>query len=168
MKKTLVHYTIAGILFTSILGTLSHFLYEWSGNNLYVGLFTPVNESIWEHMKLIFFPMLLYFQFENIMVEKYPPSLLCANSASILIGTLLIPTIFYTYSGILGAHYAVLDIATFYLSVILAFVIRYLLTKKRISKTHCRWLMALVLLTLVCFFIFTFNPPDLGLFQPPA
>lgn len=167
MKKNLYHYTLSGIVFTSILGTLAHFLYEWSGNNPLVGLFTPVNESVWEHMKLLFFPMLLYFLFEKMMLEPYPDSLICANAAALLIGTGLIPTIFYTYSGVLGKNYAILDIATFYISVILAFLIRYKLSKKRISKTHCRWLTASVLLILVCFVIFTFHPLTLGLFRIP-
>ena len=58
--KELKSYTIAGIFFVLILGCLSHFFYEWSSNNFIVGLFAPVSESTWEHMKLIFFPMLLY------------------------------------------------------------------------------------------------------------
>ncbi|MCI6019517.1 MAG: DUF6512 family protein, partial [Clostridiales bacterium] len=51
---------IIGTLFVLILGTLSHFFYEWSNQNFFVGLVSPVNESTWEHMKLLFFPMLLY------------------------------------------------------------------------------------------------------------
>lgn len=39
-------YTIIGILFVLTTGTLAHFLYDWTGNNTVVGLFTPVNESI--------------------------------------------------------------------------------------------------------------------------
>ena len=53
-------YTIAGAVFVLIAGTVSHFVYEWSGNRPAVGLFFPVNESVWEHMKLVFFPMLFY------------------------------------------------------------------------------------------------------------
>ncbi len=51
---------VIGIFFVLITGTLAHFLYEWTGKNFIAGLFTPVNESIWEHMKLIFFPILAY------------------------------------------------------------------------------------------------------------
>lgn len=54
---------IIGILFVLVTGTLSHFLYDWSGRLPVVGLFAPVNESVWEHMKLLFFPMLLYALF---------------------------------------------------------------------------------------------------------
>ena len=55
--KGLKSYIITGIIFVSIVGTLFHFVYEWSGNNILIGLFTPINESIWEHTKLIFFPI---------------------------------------------------------------------------------------------------------------
>lgn len=51
-------------LFISILGTLLHFTYEWSQNNAIVGLFSAVNESTWEHLKLLFFPMLFLTLFE--------------------------------------------------------------------------------------------------------
>ena len=52
-------YFIGGILFTAILGTLSHFFYDWTGQGALIGLISPVNESTWEHMKLVFFPLLL-------------------------------------------------------------------------------------------------------------
>ena len=52
-----ISLTIAGILCVSILGTLLHFTYRWSGRNPLIGLIAPVNESVWEHMKLLFFPM---------------------------------------------------------------------------------------------------------------
>lgn len=61
--KTLRRYTVIGILFVMLTGTLAHFLYDWSGKHAVVGLFSPVNESVWEHMKLLFFPMLLYSLF---------------------------------------------------------------------------------------------------------
>lgn len=60
MQKKLLAFIIIGVLVTSVLGTLFHFTYDWSGQNFLVGLFTPVSESTWEHMKLLFFPMLLY------------------------------------------------------------------------------------------------------------
>ena len=51
--------TIIGILFVAIFGTLLHFMYEWSGHKRFVSIFAAVNESTWEHLKLVFFPMLL-------------------------------------------------------------------------------------------------------------
>lgn len=76
--KHLKHYTIIGIIFATIMGTLAHFLYDWSGKNRVVGLFTPVNESVWEHMKLLFFPMLLY---TLLMIFKFRKQYPCISSA---------------------------------------------------------------------------------------
>ena len=59
MKK-LKKYVWIGILFCLILGSLSHFFYSWTLSNPIVGIFCPVSESAWEHMKLVFFPVLLY------------------------------------------------------------------------------------------------------------
>ena len=50
---------LSRFLFISVLGVLLHFTYEWSGDNPIVALFSAVNESTWEHLKLLFFPMLL-------------------------------------------------------------------------------------------------------------
>lgn len=89
--KHLKQYTIIGIFFVLITGTLAHFLYDWTGNNYIVGPFTPINESIWEHMKLLFFPMLIY---SLIMILKFHEKYSCITSTlgfGILAGALLIP-----------------------------------------------------------------------------
>ena len=52
---------ILGTVFVLITGTISHFIYDWSGQNYILGLIFPTNESTWEHMKLVFFPMLRFF-----------------------------------------------------------------------------------------------------------
>ena len=76
--KQLKTDTIIGILFVIITGTLSHFFYDWSGNSRIAGFVTPVNESVWEHMKLLFFPMLLYALFMIFRLrEEYPLEKIC-------------------------------------------------------------------------------------------
>ena len=58
-SNKLIKAELIVILFSLVLGTLLHFTYEWSGENLFVGSFSAVNESVWEHLKLVFFPMLI-------------------------------------------------------------------------------------------------------------
>ena len=71
--------------FISILGVLLHFTYEWSNDNPAVGLFSAVNESTWEHLKLIFFPMLLLttmeFLWAHIKDKPLPEHLIDCASA---------------------------------------------------------------------------------------
>ena len=51
--RTLKTNLIVGFIFVSILGTLWHFVYEWSGDFRLLGFIAPINESTFEHMKLI-------------------------------------------------------------------------------------------------------------------
>lgn len=164
----LKRYTITGIIFVVITGIISHFIYEWSGKSFLLGLFFPVNESTWEHMKLSFFPMLLYSVYTDKKIgHDYP----CAAPAFLfgsLLGSFFIPVIFYTYSGILGQNYLALDIATFILSILIAFTAAYQLTLSCRLKPYTKALKLIVVITAVCFFIFTYYPPSLGVFIDPT
>lgn len=160
-------YTIIGILFVIITGTISHFIYEWSGNNFILGFFFPVNESTWEHMKLCFFPMLLYAFYMNRKLKATYPCISSALLFGTLSGTCLIPVLFYTYSGILGQNYTVLDISTFVISVLFAFVAVYRMTIHCNADAYLFPLKLCVFLTTICFFLFTYLPPDIGIFDNP-
>ena len=117
----------AGILFTLILGTLLHFTYHWSGENPFVALFSPVNESVWEHLKLLFFPVLLYTFFEIIVLYKGSGHFLTSRLLAVCMGMFFIVSSFFTYTGLFGQDFFVLDILIFVFSVLLTFLLsRYL------------------------------------------
>lgn len=165
--KSLKSYMIAGALFVSILGTLLHFAYEWSGNNFFVGLFTPVNESIWEHTKLIFFPMLLYSVYLNKKLKDMYPCIHSAMNFGALLGVFLIIVLFYTYSGVTGFNADFINVAIFYLSVILSFYIAYMLTLSCKANKYAD-ILKLLCIFMVCLFItFTLYPPNIPLFIVP-
>ena len=170
---SLKRYTIAGLIFVLITGTLVHFAYEWSGCNRLLGLFFPVSESTWEHMKLVFFPLLLYSLFMTHKLKDSYPCIRCSLMCGIITGTFLIPVIFYSYSGILARNYMFLDIATFTVSVIAAFAVIYRLTGKCIYNGKCIPLVTVLLTITVAvmfagFVVFTYAPPQLGIFEKPA
>ena len=58
-KKFRRHLFI-GMLIVAALGTLFHFAYDFTGQNRLIGLFVAINESTWEHMKLLFFPLFFF------------------------------------------------------------------------------------------------------------
>ncbi len=158
---------IKGILFVSVLGTIFHFVYEWSGNNIFVGVFAPINESIWEHTKLIFFPMLIYYFYLQRKIGTKFPSVKRAVISGTLFGVWLIISLFYTYSGIIGFNFAFADISIFYISVILSF---YIVFKNLISckeNKHSVILKILLLIMIFLYIIFTFYPPNIPLFAVP-
>lgn len=164
----LKRYIIEGIIFVLITGSIAHFIYDWSGENALIGFLVPINESIWEHMKLCFFPMLLYSFY---MIYKLEPDYPCISSSSmfgVLLITFLIPVLFYTYSGILGANYAIFDIGTFIVSVIISFVAVYKLTLSCKVASYETLFKLLILILAMCFFIFTYHPLNIGIFAEPT
>lgn len=185
IKNSLIRYCVYGFFFVSILGTLSHFFYDWSVQNPIVGFFCPVSESTWEHMKLVFFPMLLYYPFVYKKLGTAYPLVSSVYPWSILLGTHVVPIMFYTYSGILGFQIMFVDILIFYASVLLAFLFFYYLTKDYPAPFKCQnyeqkhpkrnkcflklkpLLNLLVVITICLFIIFTNHPPKLAIFQSP-
>lgn len=166
--KQLKLYTIIGILFVLIIGSIAHFLYEWTGNNTIIGLFVPVTESVWEHMKLLFFPMLLYFFILFIPLKKTYPCAVSSFCFGILLGTFLIPIFFYIYTAIIGQSILFIDIGIFVLSTILSFYAMYQFTQSCKLKPYTFWLCSLVLFLLICFVVFTYHPPESALFADPT
>lgn len=150
-----------------ILGSISHFLYEYSGKYVLFALFCPVNESVWEHLKLLFFPFLLLTVFN--WYKMRPPALpffyyrflgvLCGMAATLIL--------FYTYTGIIGRHFLFLDLLIFAFSVFFAFYTSQSFQRKRLPPPVPEVVFSFWTILCVCFFIFTCYPPDLALFFPP-
>lgn len=154
----------------SIIGTLSHFIYEWTGKPYLIGLFFPVNESTWEHLKLLFFPSLIYFAVVYFTLKEKPKNYISATAISIIAGMLSIVVMFYTYQGVLGRNIDFLNILIYFLGVIMTVYImqRILKTQSYSSGTANVISLFFLLLTAILFVSFSFNPPSLGIFLPPA
>lgn len=156
---------LTGILFTLILGVLLHFFYEWSGKNPFAALFSPVSESVWEHLKLLFFPALVYTFFEIIVLFKISNHFLTVRIISLLLGMFFIISAFFTYTGIFGRNFLVLDILIFILSVLITFCFsRWLEVRHPGFQLPLLANYALLLLLIIFFFSFTFRPPSLPFF----
>ena len=167
MKQLKLWFAL-GAIFVSITGTLSHFLYSWTGENFFVGLFSPVSESVWEHMKLLFFPMLLYCAFGAWIYRRQIRCIVSALCLGITAGTLLIPVFFYAYTFILGRNIFLLDIGTFVLSTVIAFRLAFQLAVSYRAKPYILLSCVMVGVLFACFLWFTNHPPDIGLFSAYA
>lgn len=154
----------------SIIGTLSHFVYKWTGKPYLIGLFFPVNESTWEHLKLLFFPRLIYFAVVYFTLKEKPKNYISATAISIIAGMVSIVVMFYTYQGVLGRNIDFLNILIYFLGVAVTIYImqRILKTQSFSSGTANIISLFFLLLTAILFVSFSFNPPSLGIFLPPA
>lgn len=165
-----VNRNIIAFFVISILGTLGHFLYDITGENSIIGLFFSVNESTWEHLKLLFFPALLYFTFEYFKYGKNQKNFIRAAALSILFGMLTIVVLFYTYKGILGKNIDFINIAIYYIGVIATLLKRKKLLEngKTENQTADKFYLGILMIFILLFMVWTNNPPSLGIFTPPV
>ena len=167
MKRRLLIWELVGFCWTVAAGTALHFLYKWSGSNLMVAAFSAVNESTWEHMKLLLMPFFLFSVTQFWFITQ--PNFLAVRGISAWVGTLLIPVLFYTYTGILGKHVLWMDIAVFVLAAGMMVALDAFWLRRNCFSAGWQQLLGTVLLWgLVFLFVwFTYRTPELALFQDP-
>lgn len=168
MKSSLSLWQFAGFVFTCLFGTLFHFLYEWTKSVAFAP-FCAVNESTWEHMKIIFFPMLIFAVIEYFIWGKTEPCFWWIKCIGIVSGTLLVPILFYTYNGAFGKSPDFVNVLIFFISAGLAYWIETWLFKADVLLYKASFIAVIILSILgVAFVYFTFAPLTLPLFQDPV
>ena len=166
MKKSLKQWQISGFIFASITGVLLHFLYDWTKQSILVAPFSAVNESIWEHMKLLFFPMFVFGLAENKFIGRIYNNFWRAKLAGTLIGLLVIPTIYYAYTGALGVNADWFNIVIFFIAAAIAYYLETLLMKSDINFCKSSTMAFKILCIIaVLFIVLTFVQPKIRLFQ---
>jgi len=170
MESRLRRWQLGGFLFTCAAGTLLHFLYDWSGGNSLLAAISAVNESVWEHMKILFVPMFIVALMEMaIFAERYH----CfwrGKLCGVLLGLIIIPSVYYTYTGALGLRVSWLDILTFYAAAAAAYLVetRLLLRCSRPSSGMEFGAMLLIWALAFAFLFLTYIPPQIPVFQDPV
>lgn len=144
---------------------LSHFLYKWLPNSLFA-IFFPVNESIWEHMKMIFTSIILYGIIDYIILYKFNIkynnffiSLFVTALISIPIYLSIYLPIFYK----MGENMFI-NIGLMLLVIILVEVIGYYIMRMKSCKIGNYISMILIIISYIVFGYLTYNPPKYEIF----
>ena len=167
MKRQIGLWQLFGFAVTSISGTILHFLYEWLEGARWIASFSGVNESTWEHMKLLFWPMLIYAAVQSFFMRERE-DFWCIKLRGIVLGIALIPLIFYTYNGVFGKSPDWINIAIFFVSAAIVYIYETVQFKKEPSPCKNPTLSIAVLCAIAALFvIFTFYPPKINLFKDP-
>ena len=167
MNRSIRLWQFFGFAVTSLGGTLLHFLYDWLGEAVWVAPFSGVNESTWEHMKLLFWPMFLYAIVQSFFF-KDRGDFWCVKLRGNLLGLALIPLLFYTYNGVVGRSPDWINIAIFFISAAAAYLYETRLFEQgTVACRRSRWAVAVLCLIGVLFVVFTFATPEIGVFRDP-
>ena len=167
MKRTVWLWALFGFAVTALGGTLLHFVYDVTGKSFFAAPFSGVNESTWEHMKLLFWPMFLFSIVQSFFFKDYE-SFWCVKLRGSVLGLVLIPAVFYIYNGVIGKSPDFVNIAIFFVAAAFAYAyeakhLNSLDTDCKSPKTALFILCAIALL----FVLFTFNTPKLEIFRDP-
>ena len=166
-KTSILRYELVGMVFIIILGTLLHFTFELSGFQELVGVFSAVNESVWEHLKIAFMPSILFAIIEYRYLYKRTNNFFFAKALGIYAMMVIIPVIFYTYT-IFIEHNLTIDILSFMFAIIVGQLVSYkMLTFKKLSKNLKLISIVSLAILALAFVVFTFYPPQIQLFQDP-
>ena len=166
MKRSILRWELIGIAVISILGSVLHFAFEWSGNWPPMGVIAAVNESVWEHLKIAFWPALFYALFEYPFLRGLTKNFVIAKATGIYVMPVAIVVLFYSYTAIIGGGILIVDILIFVVAVALGQLTSYkLLTLGRLPPCLDKVGLALVIVLAVAFGLLTFYPPHLPIFK---
>ena len=167
MKRSIALWQWMGFAVTAFFGTILHFLYEWLGDAVWIAPFSGVNESTWEHMKLLFWPMFVFAIAESFFFRERE-DFWSVKVRGILLGLAFIPVLFYTYNGVVGHSPDWINIAIFFISAAVSYLYesRLFNSEKIHRRTHGS-AIAVLCTVAVLFVVFTFFTPELGIFKDP-
>jgi hypothetical protein len=166
MKRSVLRWELIGIGVIFFVGAVFHFLFEWAGGWSPVGVIAAVNESVWEHFKIAFWPALIYAIIEYPFLKRYTNNFFIAKAIGLYVMPAVIAAIFYAYTAIFGEEILVVDILIFLVAVVLGQLVSYkILTLKQWPKWMAVFGVVMVILLAVAFGVFTFYPPEFGIFR---
>ena len=167
IRRDLFLWQFAGFSLSTLAGTLLHFCYDWSGESVWIAPISGVNESTWEHMKLLFVPLFAWAILQSRFFKEHS-SFWCIKLVGITVGLVLIPVLFYTYNGAFGRSPDWLNITIYFVSAAGAFGTEWwLLGRARPSSCRPRMAVAALCIIGILFVVWTFWPPAIPLFCDP-
>ena len=159
----MIYFCLSGFLFISIIGFVFHLFYDVTDKNKALRFLFAVNNSPWEQIKLAFLPTLIWGLisiFLNINNAMFV--LFIALISEIVVFTLL----FYFTQGITRKQNNVLDLVTFFVSILVTMIICYFIFKANNLGLVVNIIgLALAVLIIVCYGIFSYKTPKFFLFK---
>ena len=165
MKNSALKWELIGIAIISILGSFFHFLFDLSDQWAPIGVIAAVNESVFEHLKLTYWPTLIYAAITYGILRNSSNTFIIAKTAGIYVMPISILVFFYAYTTITGIENVIIDILIFIIAVALGQFTSYKILKMKRLANSLQWL-ALIFLTVlgIMYGVFTFYPPQSPIF----
>ena len=157
----------AGIIGIILVGTLLHFTYGLSHQNKFIAVFSAVNESTWEHIKICMTATFIWCIICG-FVYGWNANLLIASALCLATEIFLIPVIFYTYTAFTKKTILLVDIISFCVVVICAQLVFFHFLNFGTLPPFCTITSVIILIAeIIIYSLFTFFPPNTFFFKDP-
>ena len=169
-KRTIALWEVGAFVWIMLAGSALHFVYELSDFNGFAALFGSVNESTWEHLKLFFWPALIFTLVEHAFVKDYANNYWWGKGLALLATPIGVMVSFYFYLGIVLPLYGEGTlwgaIATGAAGVLLGNIVAYrILTAPQKDKRFDLYGKVLMVVMTVVFLLLTYFPPRFFVFE---
>ena len=166
MKRLTLKWELIGIAVISLLGAGFHFLFEATGSWPPIGFFAAVNESVFEHLKLTFWPTVIFSAATYKMVKGAANNYFVAKAVALYTMPLTIIVLFYGYTTLTGIESVIIDILIFFVAVACGQLAGYRILKMQILPGWLTWLsLACIVALAIIYGVFTFYPPHVSFFM---
>ena len=158
-----------GFVLIVIVGSLLHFTYEASGERWWVGVFSAMNESVWEHVKMAFWPAVVWTLLQRSLMPSSNPNFWLAKALALLLMPALIAVGYYAYTAALGRHLLILDIVLFCIAIAIGQLAAVAVQRSRMVLPYSTPIAKLtVAVEALAFSVLGFLPPELSIFIDPS
>ena len=157
---SVISFSLWMIVPLGLLGSVLHFLFDWTKHNRFIALFSAVNESYWEHIKIAIWPVFLLqivlLSLGGYQIASFVPA---ATIALYSIPVSMVGLVFL-YKSVTKHNILWLDISIFFVCIAIAQSIFVLLLGQLAPTSGTEVMSSLFLLGLIAaFLLFTFRPP---------
>lgn len=156
---------IISYLFSALIGTLAHFIYKWSNQLIILKPFVPIDESIFEHLKLLFYPLLITSLLEALITKQNIIQILSIRGLSSIASIVLLVIFFYTYTSITKEPILLIDIISYYVLLLFAYLISIPLMHFKTRTTFIAFSIIAIIISISLFSFFTEYKPSISFFQ---
>ena len=104
-RKKVLRWEMFGILFISLAGSFLHFTFELSGFWKPLAVISAVNESVWEHLKIGFWPAFIWGVIEFFIFGRKIKNFFFAKAVTFLLIPFVIVILFYSYTYVTGTEF---------------------------------------------------------------
>ena len=161
-KSQIISYVVAVLL-----GVLNHFLYDFLNKPIFLVPFIPIDESIFEHLKLLFYPILIVSLIEGVIKNYTLPSFISSRIISVIISSVFL-VLFYYFVTLFnnGKGIDLLNIISYFVFMGITYIMSdSLYNEFETNKNFTKIGLFLLILSVIFLTFFSWYKPNLDFFN---